>query len=130
MNTVLSNYGQLCGCPETLKKSCKFFYRGLDIRVSKVMYPDILHSGFRNLAFHFMLNRFLHDWEKSFIVRHTIVTVNKIFNFLFQKLRDFNGSYRLLCFRFCNNVLSASTIIRFGNADLVIFNTYIAFCQS
>ena len=41
------------------------------------MYPDILHSGFRYLAFHFMLNRFLHDWEKSFIVRHTIVTVNK-----------------------------------------------------
>ena len=34
MNTVLSNYGQLCGCPETLKKSCKFFCRGLDIRVT------------------------------------------------------------------------------------------------
>ena len=33
MNTVLSNYGQLCGCPEILKKSCKFFCRGLDIRV-------------------------------------------------------------------------------------------------
>ena len=84
-----------------------FFCRGLDIRVSKVMYPDILHSGFRYLAFHFMLNRFLHDWEKSFIVRHTIVTVNKILNFLFQKLRDFNRPYRLLCFRFCNNVLPA-----------------------
>lgn len=35
MNTVLSNYGQLCGCPEILKKSCKFFCRGLDIRVTK-----------------------------------------------------------------------------------------------
>ena len=33
MNTVLSNYGQLCGCPEILKKSCNFFCRGLDIRV-------------------------------------------------------------------------------------------------
>lgn len=33
MNTVLSSYGQLCGCPEILKKSCKFFCRGLDIRV-------------------------------------------------------------------------------------------------
>ncbi len=33
MNTVLSSYGQLCGCPEILKKSRKFFCRGLDIRV-------------------------------------------------------------------------------------------------
>ena len=41
MNTVLSNYGQLCGCPEILKKSCKFFCRGLDIRVCKVKYTDI-----------------------------------------------------------------------------------------
>lgn len=37
MNTVLSSYGQLCGCPEILKKSCKFFCRGLDIRVSEIM---------------------------------------------------------------------------------------------
>ena len=35
MNTVLSSYGQLSGCPEILKKSCKFFCRGLDIRVPK-----------------------------------------------------------------------------------------------
>ncbi len=31
-------YGQLCGCPEILKKSCKFFCRGLDIRVYKIMH--------------------------------------------------------------------------------------------
>ena len=37
MNTVLSSYGQLSGCPEILKKSCKFFCRGLDIRVPEVM---------------------------------------------------------------------------------------------
>ncbi len=36
MNTVLSSYGQLSGCPEILKKSCKFFCRGLDIRVEEV----------------------------------------------------------------------------------------------
>lgn len=40
MNTVLSSYGQLCGCPEILKKSCKFFCRGLDIRVVQVLQPD------------------------------------------------------------------------------------------
>lgn len=37
MNTVLNSYGQLCGCPEILKKSCKFFCRGLDIRVTDYM---------------------------------------------------------------------------------------------
>lgn len=42
MNTVLSSYGQLSGCPEILKKSCKFFCRGLDIRVPDIMHPDWL----------------------------------------------------------------------------------------
>lgn len=37
MNTVWNSYGQLCGCPEIFKKSCKFFCRGLDIRVALVM---------------------------------------------------------------------------------------------
>lgn len=46
MNTVLSNYGQLCGCPETLKKSCKFFCRGLDIRV-----PHIVDAYKRDISF-------------------------------------------------------------------------------
>ena len=41
MNTVLSSYGQLCGCPEILKKSCKFFCRGLDIRVPEIMKTDM-----------------------------------------------------------------------------------------
>ena len=29
MNTVLSSYGQLCGCPEILKKVVNFFVVGL-----------------------------------------------------------------------------------------------------
>lgn len=40
MNAVWNSYGQLCGCPEIFKKSCKFFYRELDIRV-----PEIMHSN-------------------------------------------------------------------------------------
>ena len=40
MNTVLSSSGQLCGCPEILKKSCKFFCRGLDIRVAQIVEPN------------------------------------------------------------------------------------------
>ena len=37
MNAVWNSYGQLCGCPEIFKKSCKFFCRELDIRVPEVV---------------------------------------------------------------------------------------------
>lgn len=37
MNAVWNSYGQLCGCPEIFKKSCKFFCRELDIRVTEIM---------------------------------------------------------------------------------------------
>ena len=40
MNAVWNSYGQLCGCPEIFKKSCKFFCRELDIRVVKYMYDS------------------------------------------------------------------------------------------
>lgn len=36
MNAVWNSYGQLCGCPEIFKKSCKFFCRELDIRVPQL----------------------------------------------------------------------------------------------
>lgn len=52
MNTVLSSYGQLCGCPEILKKSCKFFCRGLDIRVTEVMNSYWMQSGFFGCLFY------------------------------------------------------------------------------
>ena len=44
MNAVWNSYGQLCGCPEIFKKSCKFFCRELDIRVSEVVKPDVLRA--------------------------------------------------------------------------------------
>lgn len=40
MNAVWNSYGQLCGCPEIFKKSCKFFCRELDIRVAKAVHLD------------------------------------------------------------------------------------------
>lgn len=40
MNAVWNSYGQLCGCPEIFKKSCKFFYRELDIRVAQIVEPN------------------------------------------------------------------------------------------
>lgn len=42
MNAVWNSYGQLCGCPEIFKKSCKFFCRELDIRVSEVVRAAVL----------------------------------------------------------------------------------------
>lgn len=82
MNAVWNSYGQLCGCPEIFKKSCKFFCRELDIRVSQIMNPNFLYSGFLHLSFHLMLHCFLHNREKSFILRHSIMPIYKIFNLL------------------------------------------------
>lgn len=45
MNAVWNSYGQLCGCPEIFKKSCKFFCRELDIRVAVIMSPDFTQRG-------------------------------------------------------------------------------------
>lgn len=41
MNAVWNSYGQLCGCPEIFKKSCKFFCRELDIRVAQVVKSNV-----------------------------------------------------------------------------------------
>lgn len=43
MNAVWNSYGQLCGCPEIFKKSCNFFCRELDIRVSQIMHTNSLY---------------------------------------------------------------------------------------
>lgn len=50
MNAVWNSYGQLCGCPEIFKKSCKFFCRELDIRVEQRVragYSEMGKSGSR-----------------------------------------------------------------------------------
>lgn len=46
MNAVWNSYGQLCGCPEIFKKSCKFFCRELDIRVPQIMKADFTEPVF------------------------------------------------------------------------------------
>ena len=45
MNAVWNSYGQLCGCPEIFKKSCKFFCRELDIRVTQIMDSYFFNTG-------------------------------------------------------------------------------------
>lgn len=55
MNAVWNSYGQLCGCPEIFKKSCKFFCRELDIRVSKVMDTNTFYTRFFTSSIHLMM---------------------------------------------------------------------------
>lgn len=56
MNAVWNSYGQLCGCPEIFKKSCKFFCRELDIRVTEIMEPHIpkipRKTNLQNFSYH------------------------------------------------------------------------------
>lgn len=57
MNAVWNSYGQLCGCPEIFKKSCKFFCRELDIRVSQIVNSNAFHSRFFRPSCHFMVQK-------------------------------------------------------------------------
>ena len=56
MNAVWNSYGQLCGCPEIFKKSCKFFCRELDIRVAQAMKNHIRKTFFINYFLHLVTN--------------------------------------------------------------------------
>lgn len=55
MNAVWNSYGQLCGCPEIFKKSCKFFCRELDIRVPDIMHTNFFHSCLLRPSLHFVI---------------------------------------------------------------------------
>lgn len=55
MNAVWNSYGQLCGCPEIFKKSCKFFCRELDIRVPEIMNSDFLYPTRFAASFHLVI---------------------------------------------------------------------------
>lgn len=82
MNTVLSSYGQLCGCPEILKKSCKFFCRGLDIRVAQVMDSDSFHiCGFCSPVHLVMEIRFC-DLKHPFIFTDFLEHADILLHFL------------------------------------------------
>lgn len=49
MNAVWNSYGQLCGCPEIFKKSCKFFCRELDIRVPEIVHATVKYNSSRRI---------------------------------------------------------------------------------
>ena len=72
MNTVLNSYGQLCGCPEILKKSYKFFCRGLDIRVPDIMQADALHVPVFCSPHHFVLKEGFRIGEYSVVLMEAV----------------------------------------------------------
>ena len=74
MNAVWNSYGQLCGCPEIFKKSCKFFCRELDIRVTEIMHTDLLYTGFFTSSEHFMVQEMFGVREKS-VVRLNLIAL-------------------------------------------------------
>lgn len=72
MNAVWNSYGQLCGCPEIFKKSCKFFCRELDIRVTQIMNSNSLNSCFLYTSYYLMLHIRFCKSEHSFIWHNSI----------------------------------------------------------
>lgn len=92
MNTVLSSYGQLCGCPEILKKSCKFFCRGLDIRVPDIVQADTLHFSVSGPPDHLMLKKGFGAGEYAVVLMEPVEPPCIGFQLVPQKLR-----YRLPC---------------------------------
>lgn len=73
MNAVWNSYGQLCGCPEIFKKSCKFFCRELDIRVPKIMHTNFFHTACFAASFHFMVQIILCHWENTIIRLQAVI---------------------------------------------------------
>lgn len=65
MNAVWNSYGQLCGCPEIFKKSCKFFCRELDIRVSESMNRDFRDSTCFTMPSKYIIYRRIIDFFVS-----------------------------------------------------------------
>ena len=74
MNAVWNSYGQLCGCPEIFKKSCKFFCRELDIRVSQIVNPDFLYAACPTSSLHLVMHIEFRNRKNSIICSHAIKT--------------------------------------------------------
>ena len=78
MNAVWNSYGQLCGCPEIFKKSCKFFCRELDIRVTEIMYPDSFYPTFLTATIHLVGKIIFRNRENSVIWLQAVILFEKV----------------------------------------------------
>lgn len=93
MNAVWNSYGQLCGCPEIFKKSCKFFCRELDIRVAQIVKANpaqtILFQQLRKACRHgIRLDQVAHCIHKYITKVLSIIAVAADFLVVFLLLFD------------------------------------------
>lgn len=77
MNAVWNSYGQLCGCPEIFKKSCKFFCRELDIRVSQIMDSNTLNACCLGTSVHFVVEIALGHGKNTVLLFYPILHFEK-----------------------------------------------------
>lgn len=129
MNTVLSNYGQLCGCPEILKKSCKFFCRGLDIRVPKVMYPDPLNACRRCRTIQFLVQRTVGEIENAVPRLNLIKGANVLLHLVVEERRHRYIPNAVLRLRRTCSILAPHPVVRFIDASCTR-GQYVRWCQS
>lgn len=87
MNAVWNSYGQLCGCPEIFKKSCKFFCRELDIRVTHIMHPDLLCPGVVTTILHLSADPAPIIREDAVCRLYLVKLCQIVFQAVFQHLR-------------------------------------------
>ena len=126
MNAVWNSYGQLCGCPEIFKKSCKFFCRELDIRVPEIMHTNLLYTGFFTSSEHFMVQEMFGVREKS-VVRLNLITLIHIgFQTISKCLWYRDNPVTFWCFRCPDNIFTIDSLESFADGNGIIFQVNIS----
>ena len=85
MNAVWNSYGQLCGCPEIFKKSCKFFCRELDIRVTQVVNANALYTSVFAAALHLAEQVRFRDLKYPVVRLHSIQCFDIVLYFVTEE---------------------------------------------
>ncbi len=126
MNTVLNSYGQLYGCPEILKKSCKFFCRGLDIRVANIMHTNLLYARLLRPLLHFVIEIGFCDREQTLVWLNVIQHFDIFLHFLTEKGWHFDCTVTLFRFRTCDNIPSFRAVKCLADCDRLLLKIKIS----
>ena len=106
MNAVWNSYGQLCGCPEIFKKSCKFFCRELDIRVSQVVDSDDLDARHLAAKRHPALQGVLGQGEDAAVRFQSVELLEVVLHLVAEEVRHLDHAVAFLRLRRGDNVLA------------------------
>ena len=129
MNTHLKQLWAAMKLPEKLQKSYKFFCRGLDIRVTKIMDADTLDSCNLCPSVHLMVQIRLGNLEQPFILPNLIQHTNILLHFLTQKLRHFNCPVTFLGFRCGNHIPAIQPLIGLIDGQLLTLEIKVLWCK-